>query len=76
MKQESDEKPESEQLNFNNPQFEFIPKGNHLWRQQGPYVLCFSCELQHATWIGMEKMMVGINEQGQPILKKRDFKQG
>lgn len=71
----NDEKPETEQMNFNKPDFEFIPKGNCQYRQQGPYLICYSCVLQHAVYIGMEKMMIGMNEKG-PIIVKRDFKQG
>lgn len=60
-----------ESLDFNKPTFSFIPKGSHEWRQRGPYLVCKSCELEHATWIGMTKIMVGIHEDGQPILKDR-----
>ena len=78
-KQESDEekevKAENESLHFDKADFEFIPKGDCQYRQQGPYLICYSCELQHAVWIGMEKQMVGMNENG-PIIVKRDFKQG
>ena len=61
-----------EVLDFNKPTYSFVPKGNHDWRQRGPYIICLSCELQHAVWIGMEKIMVGINKEGKPILKKRE----
>jgi len=60
-----------EVLDFNKPSFTFIPKGNHRWRQQGPYLVCKSCELQHAVFIGMNKVMTGINKEGGPILKNR-----
>lgn len=72
--EQSDEQevtPESEQLDFTKPDFEFIPKEHHSWRQQGPYLVCKSCEIDHAVWIGMEKIMVGLNDKGQPILKVR-----
>ena len=58
-------------LDFDNPDFTFIPKGRHSWRQQGPYLICHSCELKHAVFIGMDKVMVGEDEKGRPILKKR-----
>lgn len=61
----------TEVLDFDKPDFSFIPKGNHAWRQQGPYLVCKSCEIQHATWVGTEKLMVGIDRKGQPILKVR-----
>lgn len=61
---------EEEILDFNNPDFQFVPKGVHEWRQQGPYLNCFSCDLQHGVYIGVNKQMIGINAKGDPILKK------
>jgi len=69
---DSDEeiKPDNEELNFNNADFTFIPKGNCQYRQEGIYIICQSCELQHAVFIGMEKIMVGLDSNG-PIIKNR-----
>lgn len=53
------------------PSFVFSPPGKHTYRQQGPYLVCKSCEVQHAVYIGMEKIMVGEDEEGKPILKTR-----
>lgn len=64
-------KKEEQAYDFDNPEFTFIPKGIHNWRQEGPYLVCRSCEIHHAVFIGMEKMMVGIDENGNPILKSR-----
>lgn len=64
-------KKEEQAYDFDNPEFTFIPKGIHNWRQEGPYCVCRSCEIHHAVFIGMEKMMVGIDENGNPILKSR-----
>lgn len=64
-------KNEEQPYNFDNPEFVFTPKGVHNWRQEGPYAVCRSCEVEHAIWIGMEKIMVGIDEEGRPILKPR-----
>lgn len=61
----------SEVLNFDNPSFSFVPKGYHEWRQRGPYAVCTSCELEHALYIGMDQTLIGIDKQGQPILKKK-----
>ena len=66
------EEEESEVLDFDNPSFSFIPKGTHDWRQQGFYLVCKSCDLQHAVWVGPNRILVGIDEEGQPILKKRN----
>ena len=63
--------PLEESLDFNNPDYSFIPEGRHTWRQQGPYLVCMSCEIQHATYIGMDKIMVGEKEDGTPIIEKR-----
>jgi len=69
---ENIEEPESEKLDFTKPDFQYIPKGCQ-YRQNGPYLVCYSCELKHAVWIGMDKIMVGENENG-PTLKSRDLK--
>ena len=62
---------ETEVLDFTKPDFSFIPKGSHEWRQQGYYIICKSCDLEHAVWIGSKKILTGINEKGEPILKMR-----
>lgn len=71
LKEIQNNEGEEETLNFEKPDFVFIPKGNHSWRQQGYYLVCRSCEIEHATWIGPNKIMVGIDEKGNPILKNR-----
>ena len=30
-----------ENLDFNNPDYSFVPKSRHTWRQQGPYLVCY-----------------------------------
>lgn len=60
-----------ETLDFTRPDYIFKPQGNHLYRQAGYYLVCKSCEIQHAVWIGSHKIMVGTDEKGQPILKTR-----
>jgi hypothetical protein len=61
----------TEEMDFSNPSFKFIPSGRHSYRQEGGYLVCRTCELHHAVYIGMEKIMVGEKEDGTPILKKR-----
>ena len=63
--------PESESLDFDNPSFVFKPNEQHDWRQQGCYLICKGCELQHAVYIGMGKLLVGLNDKGKPIFVKR-----
>lgn len=61
---------EKEIINTNEPLFAFEPGlTGHQWRQQGPYIVCKSCELVHALRIGMNKQLIGIDEEGMPILK-------
>lgn len=52
-------------------EYEFIPSGLCKYKQRGPYLICTSCEVQHAVWIGMEKILVGEDENGKPIVKSR-----
>ena len=54
------------------PDFVFIPNGRHIWRQEGPYLVCRECGLHHAVFIGIEMLMVGEDEDGKPILKSRE----
>lgn len=61
----------SEEFDFTKPSFEFRPKEQHDWRQQGPYLVCKGCEIQHAVFIGMGRVLVGLNPDGTPILKKK-----
>ena len=56
---------------INQEVYKFIPKGRHTWRQQGYYLVCKTCDLQHSVFIGPDKIMVGEDEEGKPILKKR-----
>ena len=65
-----EEQPIREELNFEKPDFIFLPKGNHLYKQSGYYLICYSCDLQHAVFIGKDRVMVG-EEEGQPIIKTR-----
>jgi len=65
------EAPLEEIRDLSRPDFRYDPPPNHDWRQQGYYLVCHSCEIQHAVWIGPEKIMVGIDEKGAPILKTR-----
>lgn len=69
MEKQNDE-PEFEELDFNKPDYVFTPNGIHEWRQQGPYLVCKSCELEHATYVGIDKQLIGIDGQGEPIMKE------
>lgn len=67
---ENNEAEEFEILNFDQPDFSFKPKEHHDWRQRGPYLVCKSCDLEHAVYVGTGKLMVGLNDKGQPLFKK------
>jgi hypothetical protein len=53
------------------PDFVFIPQGRHVWRQEGPYLVCRDCGLHHAVFIGIENIMIGEESDGKPIIKSR-----
>lgn len=48
----------------------------HQWIQRGPYLVCQSCPIVHAVWVGVDQMLVGFTDDGEPILKKRSDKRG
>lgn len=54
-------------------EYEFSPGAFCKYKQRGPYLICTSCEIQHAVWIGMDKMMVGEDDNGKPIVKSRQM---
>lgn len=72
VNKKENEEPEGEVIDTSQPEYEFNPglKG-HDWRQQGPFLICQSCELKHSVYIGMDKQLMGIDEEGMPIIKKR-----
>lgn len=70
------DQPEEEVLDFTKPDFEFRPGMYHEWRQQGPFLVCKSCEVQHAVHIGMNKILVGFDKDLKPILKARKLSPG
>ena len=60
-----------EVLDFSKPDFTFIPKGRHEWKQQGYYIICKTCDIEHAVWIGSKMLLVGIEDNGNALLKRR-----
>jgi hypothetical protein len=67
-----------EELDFENPDFVFRAGETHDWRQQATYLVCKSCELQHAVYIGSGRVLAGLRDDGTPILMDREdyFKLG
>ena len=66
-----EEQVQPEEQIFNSENVVYFPGGRHVWRQQGPYCVCMACDLSHAVYIGMERVMVGEDENGKPILRAR-----
>lgn len=62
--------PEGEVLE---QEYEFKPGALCKYRQRGTYLVCTSCELQHAVYIGIDHIMTGEDEAGMPIIEKRTF---
>lgn len=44
-------------------------EANHDWIQKGAFLVCRSCDIRHAHYIGTSKVMVGKNERGEPIFE-------
>ena len=80
MNQENDELPEHGQ----NPEVVQISEQtidslinnarsqHHIYRQRGPWIVCTSCVSQHASFIGVNRDYKGVDEDGKPVLKKRE----
>jgi len=73
MKNEEEQKIDQETLNFDKPSFKFVPNEYHDWRQEGPFLVCKSCPITHSVSIGMDKILVGFDEENKPIIKKRQI---
>lgn len=71
QKEQDLNEPEGEDLDFTKPNFVFRPNDTHSWRQRGPYLICRTCDLEHAIWVGMDQLMAGVKENGEPILQKK-----
>lgn len=69
--EEQVDQPISESLDFSRPDFVFRPNENHGWKQKGPYLVCKTCDILHATYIGPDKIMVGLDSAGKPLFKIR-----
>jgi hypothetical protein len=46
-------------------------KDRHEWRQEGTHLVCRSCPSAHGHYIGIDKLMTGMDEKGNPIIEKR-----
>lgn len=41
----------------------------HNWRQKGPYLVCNSCKIKHAIYIGLTKRLKQIKTDGEIVLE-------
>lgn len=71
MPTKSSKNPEGETWDTTRPIFEFKPEvlKGHDWRQQGPYLICQSCELKHSLYIGVNKQLKGFDKEGKAIIE-------
>ena len=67
---DTDIEQDSEVLDFTRPAYSFVPKGYHEWRQHGSYLVCTSCELEHGVYVGVDRWLVGLDSDSNPIMKK------
>ncbi len=73
MKNEPKTENENENVEIHDkPVFEFNPDvlAGHEWRQQGPFIICKSCDLEHSMYIGVNRQLQGFDEDGVPVIKK------
>lgn len=42
-----------------------------VWRQRGFWLVCTNCPHDTAIWLGPDKIMVGEDENGKPILENK-----
>jgi len=43
----------------------------HRWVQKGIWLECKSCKFRHGFYVGINKVLVGVDEEGNPILKDK-----
>ena len=46
-------------------------KQKHNWKQYGNQIICDSCPSKHGMFIRTDQIMVGVDDNGMPILEKR-----
>lgn len=51
--------------------YEKAMRARHEWRQKGDWIECKSdaCAFRHRAYIGVKKVLVGIDNKGMPILE-------
>ncbi len=46
-----------------------VKSTRHGWRQKGPYIYCKSCDYEHGVFVGIEKVLIGMDSDGNPKFK-------
>jgi hypothetical protein len=65
--------PQNEPERSNEIDLDDIPApqlSGHVWRQQGAMLVCSSCPFSHSAYIPADRQLYGINEKGEPLLRK------
>jgi hypothetical protein len=44
-------------------------KARHEWRQKGGWIVCRTCDFEHGFRVKSNQRLVGIDEEGKPIIK-------
>lgn len=44
----------------------------HKWKQKGGWILCNSCENNHGFRISGRERLIGIDDSGNPIIKRHE----
>ena len=50
---------------------ESVKNKKHVWKQKGPWIECQSCDYKHGHFVGVDKIMKGIDEDGNPFFEMR-----
>lgn len=61
--------PETQEVDLS----KLIPFTNsgHQWHQEGAYLICDSCMVRHAAFIGIDRVLKGFDEDGKMLIEKR-----
>lgn len=48
-------------------------KEKHQWKQKGNVLICEKCKVRHGLYLPPDKIMIGQDGNGMPILKNKHF---
>ncbi len=67
---QSDQPLDKETAYINLDELPRAPLKGHMWRQEGTQLICQSCPFKHATFIEPGLQLYGIDEDGNPMIRK------